>query len=81
MAKKTMIRQLLSKWGIMSVEMQEDYIKDQSEMKADGTYDYIDAKSASERVEEHQNETMATVKVDVDAVVEEPTNEGFNYGI
>ena len=81
MAKKTMIRQLLSKWGIMSVEMQEAYIKDQSEMKADGTYDYIDAKSASERVEEHQNETMATVKVDVDAVVEEPTNEGFNYGI
>ena len=45
MAKKTLIRQLLSKWGIMSVEMQEAFIKDQAEMKADGTYDYIDSTS------------------------------------
>lgn len=75
MAKKTMIRQLLSKWGIMSVEMQEAFIKDQSEMKADGTYDYIDAKVASERVEEHQKETMASVKVEDEKVEVNPTEE------
>lgn len=30
MAKKTMLRQIISKWGIMSIEMQEAYEKDQS---------------------------------------------------
>ncbi|MBQ9251601.1 MAG: recombinase RecT [Clostridia bacterium] len=28
MAKKTLIRQLISKWGIMSIDMQEGYVKD-----------------------------------------------------
>lgn len=45
MAKKTVLRQMLSKWGIMSIDMQDAYIKDQAEMKADGTYDYIDSTS------------------------------------
>lgn len=88
MAKKTMIRQLLSKWGIMSVEMQEAFIKDQAEMKADGTYDYIDAKVATEKVEQHQKETMASVKVtnetveDAEVVEDAPANEGiFNYEV
>lgn len=43
MAKKTVLRQLLSKWGIMSVEMQEAYVKDQATMETDGTYNYVDA--------------------------------------
>lgn len=41
MAYKTMLRQLISKWGIMSVEMQEGYIKDGAEIREDGTYSYI----------------------------------------
>lgn len=42
MAYKTMLRQLISKWGIMSIDMQEAMIKDMAVVKEDGTYDYID---------------------------------------
>lgn len=42
MAKKTMLRQLISKWGIMSVEMEKGYVGDQAVIREDGTPDYID---------------------------------------
>lgn len=42
MAKKTMLRQLISKWGVMSVEMQQAFEKDMSELKNDGSFEYID---------------------------------------
>ena len=61
MAKKTVLRQLLSKWGIMSVELQEAYIKDQTEMKADGTYDYIDSTNGKGKSKEYQNDTSEQV--------------------
>lgn len=66
MSKKTVLRQLLSKWGIMSVEMQEAFIKDQTEMKENGDYEYIDnpkrdfAKATKEDVVEQQEEQMGT---------------------
>ena len=40
MAKKTMLRQLISKWGVMSVEMQNAYVADNHVMNDDGTPDY-----------------------------------------
>lgn len=40
MAKKTMIRQLISKWGVMSVEMQNAYMADNHVLHDDGTPDY-----------------------------------------
>lgn len=42
MAKKTMIRQLIGKWGIMSVEMQQAFVSDQGVIDADGTVRYVD---------------------------------------
>lgn len=42
MAYKTMIRQLISKWGIMSVEMQTAFESDMAVLKDDGTKEYID---------------------------------------
>ena len=42
MAKKTMIRQLIGKWGIMSVEMQQAMVTDQSVIDADGSVRYVD---------------------------------------
>lgn len=42
MAFKTMLRQLISKWGIMSVELQTAIDKDMAVMREDGTTDYID---------------------------------------
>ena len=43
MAFKTMLRQLISKWGVMSTEMQEAFVKDQAVINEDGNYDYIDS--------------------------------------
>ena len=42
MAYKTMLRQLISKWGIMSTDMQEAYQKDQAVIESDGNYEYVD---------------------------------------
>ncbi len=65
MAYKTMLRQLISKWGIMSVDMQEAYTKDMSVVKADGTYDYVDTQEinlesiagSDEKTEEKKKES------------------------
>ena len=43
MAYKTMLRQLISKWGIMSIEMQDAFSKDMAVLNSDGTADYVDA--------------------------------------
>lgn len=42
MAYKTMLRQLISKWGIMSIEMQDVFAKDMAVLNDDGTVDYAD---------------------------------------
>lgn len=41
MAKKTLLRQLISKWGIMSVDMETAYSSDQAVIR-DGVPDYVD---------------------------------------
>jgi recombination protein RecT len=43
MAKKTMLRNLISRWGIMSIDLQEAYEKDTAVIGTDGTYSYVDA--------------------------------------
>lgn len=42
MAYKTMLRQLISKWGIMSVEMERAYVKDMSVIDENGDPRYAD---------------------------------------
>lgn len=42
MAFKTMIRQLISKWGIMSIEMKQAYESDMAAIKEDGSKMYVD---------------------------------------
>ena len=44
MAKKTMLRQLISKYGVMSIEMQNAYEGDMAYIKDDGTKEYVDNK-------------------------------------
>jgi len=44
MAKKTLIRQIISKWGVMSVDMQTAYERDMSVEDANGNPNYIDNK-------------------------------------
>ena len=48
MAFKTLLRQLISKWGVMSIEMQDAYTKDMTVMKEDGTYEYVDSPSTGD---------------------------------
>lgn len=45
MAYKTMLRQLISKWGIMSVDMQNAYESDMAYIKEDGSKEYLDNES------------------------------------
>lgn len=42
MAYKTMLRQLISKWGIMSIEMATALESDMAVIREDGTKDYVD---------------------------------------
>ena len=42
MAYKTMLRQLISKWGIMSIDMQTAMNKDMAAIHDDGSIDYVD---------------------------------------
>ena len=42
MAYKTMLRQLISKWGIMSVDMQQAVDADMGVIHDDGSVDYVD---------------------------------------
>ncbi len=42
MAYKTMLRQLISKWGIMSIEMMNALDSDMAVIREDGTRDYVD---------------------------------------
>lgn len=43
MAYKTMIRQLISRWGIMSIDMQTAYAGDMAVINSDGTQSYVEA--------------------------------------
>jgi recombination protein RecT len=42
MAEKTMIRQLISKWGIMSIEMEDAYTRDMAVIDEHGSPQYVD---------------------------------------
>lgn len=58
MAKKTMLRQLISRWGIMSIEMREAFEKDETIQNTDGTYDYVeDIKNNDSKIIEAKIET------------------------
>ena len=43
MGKKTMIRQLISKWGIMSVELENAYNNDMAAINEDGSKSYVES--------------------------------------
>ena len=77
MARKTVLRQLLSKWGIMSVEMQQAYTVDQGVIDEDGTVRYVDnPSSVPVEVQVHEDiEQHANTEDFVEAEVIEPVKE------
>lgn len=48
MACKTMLRQLISKWGIMSIEMQQAFESDQGVISDGGHVDYVENQPAAD---------------------------------
>ena len=65
MAFKTMLRQLISKWGIMSIEMQSAYVNDMAFKDEKGQVNYID--------NEVDTEPVASVVVENEAEPEAAT--------
>lgn len=58
MAMKTMLRQLISKYGIMSTELQNAYESDMAVINEDGSKDYVDnVKEADFEIQEQPNTT------------------------
>ena len=54
MAFKTMIRQLIGKWGIMSVEMQTAFERDNTIETDKGKFEYVDGAEISAAIENNQ---------------------------
>ena len=75
MAKKTMIRQLISKWGVMSVEMQQAYVADTHVLNDDGTPDY-----SGDYVEAGDYTDGSSQQHNVEPAPPEYHNEVANYG-
>lgn len=50
MALKTMLRQLISKWGIMSIDLQKALDKDMAVIQEDGSAEYVDNGDLEENV-------------------------------
>ena len=63
MAEKTLYRQLISKYGVMSIDMQEAYTKDMAVLKENGDYEYVDNPQEDKIVlEQETKETKTEVK-------------------
>lgn len=62
MASKTVLKQLLSKYGILSVEMQEAFEKDQSVIKEDGTPVYVDNANEDYVIVNEEQENQKEIK-------------------
>ena len=60
MAYKTMLRQLISKWGIMSIDMQQAVEKDMATINTDGTYEYVDNEETTIIEQEEPQEEVQT---------------------
>lgn len=83
MAEKTMIRQLISKWGIMSIEMEEAFTKDMAVLDENGNPSYVDNESGIEQTvdEEIANKANSEEFLDdntVDGEIIEESNKGTN---
>lgn len=68
MAHKTMLRQLISKWGTMSIDLQKAIDKDMAVIQEDGSADYVENAAdeidndnvvAEQEIKEVQSETKA----------------------
>lgn len=79
MACKTMIRQLISKWGIMSIDLQTALEKDNGVINRDGTVEFLDSAPVEEMpaVDTVTGEIVEEVQAEaVQPVQDEPADFG-----
>lgn len=69
MAYKTMLRQLISKWGIMSIDMQQAVEKDMSTINTDGTYEYVENEDIEETIISQEEPQLIEQNDNIDKVV------------
>lgn len=67
MACKTLLKQLLSRYGIMSIEMQNAYKNDMGVLKDDGGVDYVDSPSTDGLFDSGEMETIEGEFTEVDS--------------
>ena len=72
MAYKTMLRQLISKWGIMSIDMVSALDADMAVINEDGTKNYVDNASYTESNKEDVIEVKEVKEVKVEQETEIP---------
>ena len=76
MAEKTMVRQLISKWGIMSIEMQTAYEKDMAVIDENGNPAYVDNPQSTMSTQEKVHEDLKAANTkkfpEADDTVENP---------
>lgn len=58
MAYKTMLRQLISKWGVMSIDMQKAFDFDMSEVKENGNKEYVENNDFVVEVQQQEESTI-----------------------
>lgn len=71
MALKTVIKQLISKWGIMSIELQKAVEADSAVIKEDGTPSYIDGELASVNATDEKKSAI----LEANKVIDETTTD------
>ncbi|MCR5705165.1 MAG: recombinase RecT [Eubacterium sp.] len=71
MAYKTMLRQLISKWGIMSIDMVQAIDSDMAVINADGTKDYVETDEGNFIEQTPVEESVQEITEDVSAPVQD----------
>lgn len=71
MACKTMLRQLISKWGVMSIDMEKAYTSDMGVISESGQVEYIDTPDVPE------GENTAVETAETQGIIEGNTDDDF----
>ncbi|MEG0721982.1 MAG: recombinase RecT [Lachnospiraceae bacterium] len=81
MAYKTMLRQLISKWGIMSIDMVQAIDADMAVIREDGTPEYVENEVQDDIVSEQApEEVQENIQEDIQASQHEPVQAAVEDG-
>ena len=75
MACKTMLRQLISKWGLMSTDLEKAYAADMGVISEDGSVTYVENEDISVEPEKEEKPSKKDVKPPVESNPTESTPE------